>query len=141
MLSKNKKATSLNRPLLPGPLIQLFGVASLVLIPWTIWLARLLPADYLNRRWDVAWSGFDISLLTTLALTAYFGFHKSGWIVVTAPIAGTLLVVDAWFDCLTAKQGSQYLLSLATAILFEIPLAALAFWVAYRSGKHFLKAR
>jgi hypothetical protein len=44
-----------------------------------------------------------------------------------------MLAVDAWFDCLTARQGAEQLTSLATALFAELPLAAALAWLAYRS--------
>jgi hypothetical protein len=118
-----------------------FAVAALLLVPWTAWLAGTLPSDHLDRRWDVAWTGFDVGLLFSLGATAYFGLRKSGWVIIAATIAGSFLLIDAWFDCLTAKTSWEYLTSLTSAICIELPLAALAFWSAYRTGKQcFAKA-
>ncbi len=108
---------------------------ALALVPWTLWLSYSLPIDHLDHRWNLAWSGFDVGLLLSLALTAYFGLRKSGWVTVTASIAGTLLVIDAWFDCVTAKDSWEHLLSISSATFIELPLALLAFWIAYRAGK------
>ena len=49
-----------------------------------------------------------------------------------ATIAGTLLLADAWFDVSTAGPGLVTTLSLAEALLLEVPLAICAFVVASR---------
>ena len=126
------------RPKLPSRfLLALFAVAALALVPWAVWLSLALPAGHLDRRWNVAWSGFDFGMVSAFCLTAYWGWRKSGWVVVAAAAAGTFLLVDAWFDCLTAAQGNEYLLSIALAICAELPLSVLAFWIAYRAGRHY----
>jgi hypothetical protein len=117
--------------------LQIFAAASLLLIPWTIFLSQSLPGSHLDRRWNVAWVGFDIALLLALALTAYLGWRKSGWTVISATAAATLLIVDSWFDMLTATSGREYLGSIASAFFVELPLAVLALWVAYHIGKQY----
>jgi hypothetical protein len=50
-----------------GPLFALF---SLVLLPWTIYLAYSLPSRQVSPDYDVAWAGFDVMLMAVLAGTA-----------------------------------------------------------------------
>jgi hypothetical protein len=38
--------------------------------------------------------------------------------------------VDAWFDCTTARGTTELVQSIVTAVLVELPLAALSFWLA-----------
>ncbi|HKU18890.1 MAG TPA: hypothetical protein VJP80_06490 [Candidatus Saccharimonadales bacterium] len=134
-MATSKKASSPATTFASRRTLWLFAVAALVLVPWTMWLSRSLPPTHVDRRWDIAWSGLDIGEFISLAITAYLGLRKSGWIIVTASIAGTLLLVDAWFDSLTATVGWEYLASLLSAVFAELPLSILAFWVAYRVGK------
>jgi hypothetical protein len=141
MKRKVRKSFRIKRVRLPRKLLQAFAVVAIILVPWTAWLSYSLPSDHLDQRWNLAWTGFDIALLVSLAMTAYLGLRKSGWVTVTATMAGTLLIVDAWFDCLTAKDAWEHLLSLEAAIFIEIPLALLAFWIAYRAGKQFFSAK
>jgi len=118
--------------------LWLFAAAAIVLIPWTAWLSRSLPPTHLDRRWSLTWSGLDVGEFVALATTAYLGYRKSGWVIVSASVAGTLLLLDAWFDTLTSATGLEYLGSLASAVFIELPLAFLAFSVAYRVGKRLL---
>jgi hypothetical protein len=41
-----------------------------------------------------------------------------------------LLVVDAWFDCTTARGTAHVVQAFAQAFLVELPLAVLSFWIA-----------
>src|SRR5262249_40827963 len=49
---------------------------------------------------------------------------------VAAAITGTLLVCDAWFDILTSRASSDVMQAVILAVLVELPLAALCFWMA-----------
>ena len=71
-------------------------------------------------------------LLIALAATAYFALRRSRNLSVAATSAGTLLIVDAWFDVLTARRH-QLPVSIAIAILIELPLAALCWWLSMQT--------
>jgi hypothetical protein len=45
-------------------------------------------------------------------------------------ITGTLLCCDAWFDVLTSRGASDITQAVLSAVLIELPLAALCFWIA-----------
>ena len=112
-----------------GPL---FAVLSLLLIPWIAFLATVLPSRQLSRHYDFAWAGFDGMLLIALAATGYFALRRSRNLSVAATAAGTLLIVDAWFDVLTARRR-QLPVSIAIAIVIELPLAALCWWLSMQT--------
>lgn len=139
MAKGKKKIIHHPRSFLPRSILAFFAIAALILVPWTIFLAQSLPTHHMDRRWNLVWSGFDIGLLLSLGLTAYWGLRKSGWVVAAASVAGAFLLIDAWFDCVTAKQGWEYGVSLSLAAFAEIPMAVLSFWIAYRAGKHYFK--
>ena len=105
----------------------LLGCA-VVLIPWTALLFATLPRHYVANHWDLAWGGFDIGL--ALAGTAVLVARRSPFAEITATITGTLLVCDAWFDVLTARGTSNIAQATASALLIELPLAVLCFWMA-----------
>ena len=107
----------------PHWVVRLLAVCCLALIPWTIGLAVTLPRSYLVANWPLAWTGFDVILLGCLATTAW-ALHKRRHVAVPASITtSVLLFCDAWFDILTAHGGLCRTVSIATAILTEIPLA------------------
>ena len=101
-----------------------------VLIPWTALLFATLPRHYVANHWDLAWGGFDIGLGVALATTAVLVARRSPFAEVTAAVTGTLLVCDAWFDILTSRGTSDIAQATASALLIELPLAALCFWMA-----------
>ena len=107
----------------------LFGCAA-VLIPWTGFLFSTLPLHYTANHWRLAWGGFDIGLGCALAATALMVARRSPFAEVTATITGTLLCCDAWFDVLTSRGSSDIAQAIASAVLIELPLAALCFWMA-----------
>jgi hypothetical protein len=139
MPNNTSKQANRTRFFLPRMLLIFFALASCILVPWSIVVWQSLPAHHLDRHWNLAWSGFDISLVISLGLTSFLGLRKSGWVILPATIAGTLLLMDAWFDYLTAKQGWESGFSLVLAIFIEVPFALMAFWLAYTAGKHYIK--
>ena len=104
---------------------------------------------------DVAIESSDITLISgaltgvvtaiqgqtrvALTFTAYLGWRGSGWVIMSATMATTLLLMDAWFDTTTARPGWEYAISYVTAICVELPLAFVALTVAVRAGKRHLK--
>ena len=95
-------------------------------------LALTLPRHYVAGHWRLTWVGFDIILLAALAATAWFAWRRRQAVVINAFITATLLTCDAWFDITTASGQKDTLEAIASAVLIELPLAALLFWVAYR---------
>jgi hypothetical protein len=110
--------------------VVLLTVASVVLVPWIVLLALTLPHRYVAGHWTLTWVGFDIVLLSGLALTAWLAWRRRQAVVIAAFTTGTLLVCDAWFDITTASGRVDTLTSIASAVLLELPLAALLFAVA-----------
>jgi hypothetical protein len=108
-----------------GPVFALF---SLILLPWIAYLAYSLPSRQVSADYDVAWAGFDVMLLVALASTGYFALRRSRYLATAAVATVTLLIVDAWFDVVTALPG-QRLEPVAEAMLIELPLAAVCIWL------------
>jgi hypothetical protein len=107
----------------------LYGFCAIALIPWIITLANTLPERYRSQHWRGAWVGFDIFVVVWLLATAISVYRRSLWAIMTATATGVLLIVDAWFDVLTARSGKPALEALLLAIFIEIPLAMLSFWI------------
>ena len=112
-----------------GRLAPALAALAFFLIPWAFWLSRTLPATHAARHWDLAWAGFDAALAFGLASTALSAIRHSPWLAAAASATGTLLVVDAWFDVLTAQGGGELAVAATEAVLVELPLAALSFWI------------
>ena len=53
-----------------------FALFSLILIPWTVYLAGSLPSEQVSTHYDAAWAGFDVMLMVALAATAYFALRQ-----------------------------------------------------------------
>jgi hypothetical protein len=96
---------------------------TLVLIPWTVYLAFALPDDYLVHDWTALWVGFDLLLLVLMAATVIFGMLRRQVMLLTAFATGMLLICDAWFDLMTAGPNDFRVAGL-TAALGDLPLAA-----------------
>ncbi len=112
-----------------GPAFALF---SLVLLPWTVYLASSLPSRQVSPDYDVAWAGFDVMLLVALASTGYFALRRSRYLATAATATATLLAVDAWFDVMTSPPG-QRAESVALALLVELPLASVCAWLSHHT--------
>jgi hypothetical protein len=112
--------------------MRVVSIAALLLIPWIIYLANKLPRRYIAAHWDLAWTGFDIVLLVTLAITAWAAWRRRQIVIIFSIVAGTLLVCDAWFDIMTSHVGRDRNEALVSAFIVELPLAILLLAAAYR---------
>lgn len=101
------------------------------LIPWIVYLAFTLPDKYIAQNWPATWVGFDILILAFMGATAVLGLLRRQLLVLTAFTTGILLVCDAWFDVMTAAPADRWL-SVLTAVLGELPLAAILITGALR---------
>jgi hypothetical protein len=97
---------------------------AIALIPWLVLIAITLPSTYVAQNWPATWVGFDSMLIGFMAATAVLGLLRRQLLVLTAFTTGVLLICDAWFDVMTAGPDTMWL-SVATAVLAELPLAAL----------------
>jgi hypothetical protein len=120
-----------DRPMirLAGPL---FLFLSLCMIPWIAVIAIVLPSRQLSAHYDLAWAGFDGMLFVALAATAYCALRRSRYLAVAASAAGTLLLVDAWFDVLTSRHTDQ-IVAIVFAVLIELPLGAVCWWLSQQA--------
>lgn len=109
-----------------------FAVFSLILLPWTVYLGYSLPSRQVSPHYNIAWAGFDVTLLVVLASTGYFALRRSRYLAPAATATATLLVVDAWFDIMTSPPD-QLLESVALAVLIELPLALVCTWLSYHT--------
>ncbi|HEX3332876.1 MAG TPA: hypothetical protein VHS57_00940 [Acidimicrobiales bacterium] len=112
--------------------IDLLVVICIGLIPWIVILGVTLPRRYVASHWALAWVGFDVALLSALAVTAWAAWRRRQIVIIGALVSGTMLVVDAWFDIVTDSTTRDLIISIVTAVFGELPLAALAFVLALR---------
>ena len=121
-------------PPLPPPaprwVAPLYLALAVLLVPWTVYLGIILPDHTTSAHWDVAWVGFDASIVGSLTLTAWAAYRRTNWVEASATATATLLLVDAWFDCTTAHGTADVVQALVEAAVVELPLAALSIWIA-----------
>jgi len=103
--------------------LSLMTGGSIAMIPWLGYLSITLPANYVAHNWPLTWIGFDALLMAFMVATATLGYLRRQVLIPAAFTTGVLLVCDAWFDLMTAGPTDVWL-SVATALLIELPLAA-----------------
>jgi len=103
------------------------------LVPWIVGLGLTLPSRYTTHHWTLAWVGFDVALLAGILATAWAAWRRRQVVILTAVVPGTLLVTDAWFDIVTSATHWDLLISVATALVAELPMAIIMFHVAHRA--------
>jgi hypothetical protein len=114
----------------PAWIGPVFAVLAIGTVPWTVYLAMTLPEDIETRNYRWAWVGFDAGLIALLVLTAYLAYRGQRYVAMTATATATALIIDAWFDVMTAPHSGDLLVAVLTAVLGELPLAGLCIWVS-----------
>jgi hypothetical protein len=111
----------------------LFMMACCVaLAAWVAILYLTLPGHFTSRDWRAVWVGLDIAELAGFAAIAWAAWHQRQIIVFFMIITGTILICDAWFDLALDYGSSDFLISLSSAVLVELPLAAMLFLASRR---------
>jgi hypothetical protein len=113
-----------------------YAAAAVLLIPWTVYLAVTLPRRDIDTHYRGAWVGFDILLVATILLTAYYAFRMDDRVQLPAMATATLLVVDAWFDVMTAGRRSNLYQAVLMAVCIEIPAALFSLYLARRVNRN-----
>jgi len=113
-----------------------YMVMGLALIPWTVYLAVSLPKRQVDTHYRGAWVGFDLLLVVAIVLTAYYAFRMDDRVQLPAMATATLLLVDAWFDVMTAGSRTATLEALLMALVVEIPAALFSLFVARQVNRH-----
>jgi hypothetical protein len=132
---------SVIRPPVSPKLAIVFIGAALCLLPWTYYLMRSLPNETTAAHWRWAWVGFDVMLAWTAVGTAIRILMRSPKLVIVATVTGTLLIVDAWFDVLTAASGTERAVAICLAVFAEIPAAIFCLRIAFLVEGIFEQAR
>jgi hypothetical protein len=107
-------------------------IACTVLVGWIIVLVLTLNRDYTATHWRLAWVGFDIVLLAAFAATGWAFWRGRQIVIACLLVTATLLCCDAWFDVILDLGTSGMWLSIASAVIVELPIAFLMFSAARR---------
>jgi hypothetical protein len=107
-------------------LLVLVVACCIALAAWIGLLAATLPRYYRTGGWRGAWVGFDVGLLVAFAATGWAAWRRRQILIVCLVVLATLLCCDAWFDVVLDARTSGFWLSLLSALLIELPLAAAA---------------
>ncbi len=120
-----------DEPGLPVPrwIGWLFLTFAALLIPWLFVLWMNLPNRDFVRHYRLAWVGFDVFLAFALARTGWLAWRGRDHLQLPAVASATLLIVDAWFDILTAPRA-QVAGAVLSAVFIELPLAVLCILIA-----------
>jgi hypothetical protein len=106
--------------------------ACTVLAVWIIVLSLTLHRSFHAQHWKGAWLGFDLILLAAFAVTGWAFWRGRQMVIACLLVTATLLCCDAWFDVLLDLGSSDVWLSVASAVLVELPMAFLMFNAARR---------
>lgn len=119
-------------PAEPSPrwLGAVLGAGCVLFVPYIAVLASNLPDHARAAHYDAAWVGLDVFELVALVTTAWLIWTRSAWVALPATAAATLLLCDAWFDVVTAYGARHVTVAVISAVLVELPLAALCVWIA-----------
>jgi hypothetical protein len=105
---------------------------ALLLAVWIGVLEVKLPRLYRAGGWRPAWVGFDVGLLGMLTVTAWAAWRRRQVLIACLMVLATLLACDAWFDTTLDWGTGGFMVSLLSAVLVELPLAAIALTGARR---------
>lgn len=104
----------------------------LFLIPWIAYLSVSLPTRRTVSNWRYAWVGFDAALIVAIGITALCAWRRLQVFIPWAVATATLLCCDAWFDIVLDWNSDDLTGAIATALVAELPLAALLLYAARR---------
>jgi hypothetical protein len=115
-------------------LFSVLTTAALLETGWTVYIGWKLPRHYVANHWDLAWVGLDVAQIALLLLAAWAAWRGRALLILFASSLATLLLLDAWFDITTARNGGLGQ-SVLLALVVEIPSAIALFWITWRSIK------
>lgn len=111
----------------------IYAIMAIIMLPWAFTLADELPKRHLVDNWHLVWLGYDIIMGIVFLATAYGLYKRRYWVPISASVSATLVLCDAWFDIGTARTHSQIVSAVLLAVIVEIPISLLSFWIAYKT--------
>jgi len=106
--------------------------AGLAMVPWLVVLAVALPPRAAVGNWSTVWVGLDSLEAVALTATGVLLRRRDPRASLTAAATAVLLLVDAWFDVMTAAAGADRAIAVAMAAGVELPLSGLCAVLAVR---------
>jgi hypothetical protein len=116
-------------------LVTMLTAGGLAMIPWLVALGWFLPRTATAPHWNVAWVGLDGLEAAGLFVTGRLMRRGDLRYTITATLTGTALLIDAWFDVLTAASRGDLLAALLMACVAELPVSGLCFFLALRGSR------
>lgn len=114
--------------------VAVLAAMAVLLPPWAVYLAVVLPGEHVAPNWDVVWVGFDLALSALAAAALIALRRRSSWTPVLAGALAAALACDAWFDVMTST-GDERSLAVVLAVIVELPVAAIVALVGVRSSR------
>lgn len=114
-------------------LLTVLLIAALCEIAWAVYLGWTLPRHYVVHHWALTWVGLDVGEVAMLLSCAWAAWRQRAMLIAFSVAAGTMFLLDAWFDVTSAGRGGE-LESVLLAVFGEIPAALLLLWVARRAA-------
>lgn len=124
-----------NRLNLPAWFGVAVGLCAVLFIPWIVYLATQLPSHARAAHYDVMWVGFDVGMWTVLAALALAAIRRSTLTDPLAVSAAVFMIIDAWFDVVSADSRDRLIGALLSACLVELPGAAICLWIASHAAR------
>ena len=100
---------------------RVLGAVAVAMVPWVFVLGRTLPETTQVRHWPAVWIGLDLVMALGCATTACLYHRGDVRARLSASAVAALMVMDAWFDVLTARPGTEF----TQALLCAVPELAL----------------
>jgi hypothetical protein len=109
------------------------AAGAVLFVPWIVYLAIELPTRARTSHYDLMWVGFDLAMWAVLVGLAIAAMRRSTWTGPLAVCAATFLVLDAWFDIVTADSREDLMWAVLSAVFIELPAAAVCAWIAHNA--------
>ncbi|WP_131741326.1 hypothetical protein [Actinomadura roseirufa] len=116
-----------------------FASGTVAVTVWTVGMAASTASEDRHVEWTVLWSGFDALLAAAMASTAWLVHRRDDRAALTAAVLAALMVVDAWFDVMTARPA-HFPVAVAMALALELPLGVIFGVLSVRMSRAFKAA-
>lgn len=123
-------ATTPQLILFPRRLAVLLWAAGVGLVVWAVVLGDALPERQTAEHWDIAWIGLDVFMIIAIGVTGWGAWKQRQILIPASLAAAVLLIVDAWFDTVTASAGHDATVAYLMAGLLEVPAAIFFVYIA-----------